>query len=107
VTLQGQATGNSRLVVTYEIAWTLCGEPGQWESEIEMVLGWESELFDWQGSSWEMLVCVTRMMVVEEEQKNRVWKLHTTMVVVSGCPVPDDLLRLDCEEWACRLQEPD
>jgi hypothetical protein len=52
-------------------------------------------------------VCVTRMIVVEEEQKNRVWKLHTTMVVVSGCPVPDDLLRLDCEERACRLQEPD
>jgi hypothetical protein len=27
-----------------------------------------------------MLVCVTRMMVVEEEQKIRVWKLHTKVL---------------------------
>jgi hypothetical protein len=27
-----------------------------------------------------MLVCVRRMMVVEEEQNNRVWKLHTKVL---------------------------
>lgn len=59
----GTGTGNSRLVVTYEIAWTLCGEPGQWE-RVRLRVG------DWQGSRSKVeavLVDVTRMMVVEEE----------------------------------------
>jgi hypothetical protein len=52
---------------------------------------------------------VTRMMVVEEEQKDRVWKqamlkvVFSTTLPLAGWPIfwPET-----CEERACRLQEP-
>jgi hypothetical protein len=62
---------------------------------------------DWQGSRVKVEVDVTRMMVVVREGlENRVWKKLPRCSRRSRCPVPDDPLRLDCEERACRLQEP-
>jgi hypothetical protein len=93
-------------LVTYEIASTLCGEPGQWESEIE---SWEIGRGEGSEKVSGVLVFVTRMMVVEEEQKDRAWKQAMVKVVFSTrLPLPawPIFWPETCEERACRLQEP-